>query len=77
MSFRLAVCAEMVYGELPLIERVERIHEQGFEVELWDTRGRDRRPDRNRGPVLLDERILRRQPHRPGQRRRSAASAEN
>jgi len=41
MSFRLAVCAEMVYGELPLIERVERIHEQGFEVKLWDTRGRD------------------------------------
>ncbi|MET3934729.1 TIM barrel protein [Arthrobacter sp. OAP107] len=41
MSFRLAVCAEMVYGELPLIERVQRIHGQGFEVELWDTRGRD------------------------------------
>ncbi|MFF2842148.1 TIM barrel protein [Paenarthrobacter sp. NPDC057981] len=41
MSFRLAVCAEMVYGELPLIERVRRIHGHGFEVELWDTRGRD------------------------------------
>ncbi|MBG6184870.1 hydroxypyruvate isomerase [Arthrobacter sp. CAN_A214] len=41
MSFRLAVCAEMVYGELPLIERVKRINEQGFEVELWDMRGRD------------------------------------
>lgn len=41
MSFRLAVCAEMVYGQLPLIERVTRIHERGFGVELWDTRGRD------------------------------------
>jgi hydroxypyruvate isomerase len=41
MSFRLAVCAEMVYGELPLIERVKRIHGLGFEVELWDARGRD------------------------------------
>ncbi|MEO5314657.1 TIM barrel protein [Pseudarthrobacter sp. CC12] len=41
MSFRLAVCAEMVYGDLPLVERVERIHGQGFEAELWDTRGRD------------------------------------
>ncbi|MET3905633.1 TIM barrel protein [Paenarthrobacter sp. 4246] len=41
MSFRLAVCAEMLYGELPLTERVKRIHGQGFEVELWDTRGRD------------------------------------
>ena len=41
MSFRLAACAEMLYSELPLTERVKRIHEQGFEVELWDTRGRD------------------------------------
>ena len=41
MSFRLAACAEMIYGELPLVERVRRIHEQGFEVELWDTRNRD------------------------------------
>ncbi|ASN18888.1 TIM barrel protein [Arthrobacter sp. YN] len=41
MSFRLAACAEMLYGELPLTERVKRIHGQGFEVELWDTRGRD------------------------------------
>ena len=41
MSFRLAVCAEMVYGNLPLIDRVHRIHGQGFEVELWDTRERD------------------------------------
>ncbi|MCX8455957.1 TIM barrel protein [Paenarthrobacter ureafaciens] len=41
MSFRLAVCAEMVYGELPLIDRVRRIHEHGFDVELWDTRGQD------------------------------------
>ena len=41
MSFRLAVCAEMVYGELPLAERVHRIHGHGFDVELWDTRGRD------------------------------------
>ena len=40
MSFRLTACAEMLYGELPLTERVKRIHEQGFEVELWDTRGR-------------------------------------
>ena len=41
MSFRLAVCAEMVYGDLPLIERVRRIHGQGFDVEVWDTRGLD------------------------------------
>lgn len=41
MSFRLAVCAEMVYGTLPLVDRVRRIHDQGFDVELWDTRGRD------------------------------------
>ncbi|MFN8192528.1 MAG: TIM barrel protein [Nocardioidaceae bacterium] len=33
--FVLAVCAEMVYTELPLLERVQRIHDQGFAVEIW------------------------------------------
>lgn len=35
---RLAVCAEMVYTELPFLERVERIHDAGFDVEIWDSR---------------------------------------
>jgi hydroxypyruvate isomerase len=38
---RLAVCAEMVYTDLPFAERVRRIHEAGFDVELWDSRGKD------------------------------------
>jgi hydroxypyruvate isomerase len=38
---RLAVCAEMVFTELPFIERVQRIHEAGFDVELWDSRAKD------------------------------------
>ncbi|WP_426302349.1 TIM barrel protein [Arthrobacter sp. R-11] len=38
---RLAVCAEMVYQELPFVERVERIHTAGFDVELWDSRPKD------------------------------------
>ncbi|OFI37576.1 hydroxypyruvate isomerase [Arthrobacter sp. SW1] len=38
---RLAVCAEMVFTELPFVERVERIHAAGFDVELWDSRGKD------------------------------------
>lgn len=41
MTFRLAACAEMIYGQLPLTERVRRIHDQGFDVELWDMRDRD------------------------------------
>lgn len=41
MTFQLAVCAEMVYRELPLVERVERIHNLGFQVEIWDSRNRD------------------------------------
>jgi hydroxypyruvate isomerase len=36
MSFTLAVCAEMVFLELPLLERVRRIHDAGFAVEIWD-----------------------------------------
>ncbi|HET9348582.1 MAG TPA: TIM barrel protein [Arthrobacter sp.] len=38
---RLAVCAEMVFTELPFTERVRRIHEAGFDVELWDSRTKD------------------------------------
>lgn len=38
---RLAVCAEMVFTGLPFPERVCRIHEAGFDVELWDSRTKD------------------------------------
>ncbi|WBQ03840.1 TIM barrel protein [Kribbella sp. CA-293567] len=38
---RLAVCAEMVFTDLPFVERVERIHERGFDVEIWDHSGKD------------------------------------
>ncbi len=32
----LAVCAETVFLDLPVLERVEVLHELGFAVELWD-----------------------------------------
>ncbi|MFI6681126.1 TIM barrel protein [Kribbella sp. NPDC050470] len=38
---RLAVCAEMVFTELPFLERVERIHAAGFDVELWNWTTKD------------------------------------
>lgn len=41
MSLQLAVCAEMVFLDLPFIERVERISELGFAVEIWDSRTKD------------------------------------
>jgi hydroxypyruvate isomerase len=34
--FTLAVCAEMVWRDLPVAERVRRIADLGFEVEIWD-----------------------------------------
>jgi hydroxypyruvate isomerase len=34
--FTLAVCAEMVFTDLPVLERVRRIDELGFAVEIWD-----------------------------------------
>ncbi|MDH2433064.1 TIM barrel protein [Pokkaliibacter sp. MBI-7] len=34
--FTLAVCAEMIFRDLPVLERVKRIHELGFQVEIWD-----------------------------------------
>lgn len=35
-SFTLAVCAEMVFRELPVVERIRRIDALGFQVEIWD-----------------------------------------
>lgn len=34
--FNLAVCAEMVFRHLPVVERIKRITELGFQVEIWD-----------------------------------------
>jgi hydroxypyruvate isomerase len=34
--FTLAVSSEMVFLDLPVVERVRRIHAFGFQVEIWD-----------------------------------------
>ncbi|MEV6057417.1 TIM barrel protein [Streptomyces sp. NPDC052107] len=34
--YTLAVCAEMVFRDLPIDERARRIHDAGFQVEIWD-----------------------------------------
>jgi hydroxypyruvate isomerase len=34
--FTLAVCAEMVFRSRPIVERVRRIADLGFQVEIWD-----------------------------------------
>jgi hydroxypyruvate isomerase len=34
--FQLAVCAEMVFRDLPIAQRVRKIAELGFHVEIWD-----------------------------------------
>ncbi|BCZ83450.1 hydroxypyruvate isomerase [Paraburkholderia terrae] len=34
--FQLAVCAEMVFRDLPFAQRVRKIAELGFHVEIWD-----------------------------------------
>jgi hydroxypyruvate isomerase len=40
-GFRLAACAEMVFLDLPIEERVRRIADLGFEVEIWDWTSKD------------------------------------
>jgi hydroxypyruvate isomerase len=40
-SYRLAVSAEMVFVDLPFEERVRRITDRGFEVEIWDWTKKD------------------------------------
>lgn len=39
--FTLTVCAEMVFTDLPLVERVRRIDALGFGVEIWDWTSKD------------------------------------
>ncbi|MBM2614541.1 TIM barrel protein [Actinoplanes sp. LDG1-06] len=40
-DFRLAVCAEMVFLELPFVERVRTIAGLGFDVEMWEWAGKN------------------------------------
>jgi hydroxypyruvate isomerase len=40
-GYRLAVCAEMVFLNLPFEERVRRIADLGFEVEMWNWATKD------------------------------------
>jgi hydroxypyruvate isomerase len=39
--FTLAVCAEMVFRDKPVEERVRLIHDLGFAVEIWDWTTKD------------------------------------
>lgn len=34
--FTLAVCAEMVFTDMPMGERLRHLHELGFQTEIWD-----------------------------------------
>jgi len=40
-GYTLAVCAEMVFLDHPIEERVRRIHDLGFAVEIWDWTRKD------------------------------------
>ncbi len=40
-GYQLSVCAEMVFLDLPFVERVQRIHELGFGVEIWGWANKD------------------------------------
>jgi hydroxypyruvate isomerase len=40
-DLELAVCSEMVFTELPLIDRVRRIDDLGFAVEIWSWHDKD------------------------------------
>ena len=40
-GFTLAVCAELVFPDRPIEERVRLIHDLGFAVEMWDWTAQD------------------------------------
>ena len=39
--FKLAISAEMVFLDLPFVERVKRIHALGFSAEIWNWTNKD------------------------------------
>lgn len=41
MSYRLAASAEMLYLDLPFLDRVARIRDRGLLVEIWDWSNKD------------------------------------
>jgi hydroxypyruvate isomerase len=41
MSYSLAASAEMIYLDLPFVERVSRIRDRGLLVEIWDWSSKD------------------------------------
>lgn len=41
MSFQLAASAEMLFLDLPFVERVQEIHAKGFQVEIWNWANKD------------------------------------
>jgi len=41
VTFTLAASAEMLYLDLPLLDRVKRITERGLQVEIWDWSTKD------------------------------------
>lgn len=40
-NFQLAVSSEMVFTDLPILDRVRRIHDLGFAVEIWSWHDKD------------------------------------
>jgi len=40
-DFELAVCSEMVFLDMGILERVRRIHDLGFAVEIWSWHDKD------------------------------------
>jgi hydroxypyruvate isomerase len=41
VSFQLAVCSEMVFQDMPILDRVRRIDDLGFAVEIWSWHDKD------------------------------------
>ena len=41
MAFELAASAEMLFVDLAFLERVHRIDDLGFQVEIWDWSTKD------------------------------------
>jgi hydroxypyruvate isomerase len=52
VAFELAACAEMLFFDLPFVERVRRLTDLGFQVEIWGWPDKDIRALRRSGATF-------------------------
>ena len=73
VPFTLAASSEMLFRSMPILDRVKRLKDLGFQVEIWDWTKHDIKAlVVDRRDLLVDDRLRHRHARRRRGRRRAA-----